>query len=112
MLTKVAPKHQVMDQFAAVDGQIHVAGFTMTQISAMLDKKVFYVYSRDVIAAQVEKFRQQIPPRIKLHFAVKANPNPAVAPHPAGSVPRSCTSSSCLRDTACTARMTHCRKSA
>nr|WP_317133698.1 hypothetical protein [Rheinheimera salexigens] len=78
MLTKVAPKHQVMDQFAAVDGQIHVAGFTMMQISAMLDKKVFYVYSRDVIAAQVEKFRQQIPPRIKLHFAVKANPNPAV----------------------------------
>lgn len=78
MLAKNTPKHQVMDQFSSVDGQLLVAGFTMSQISAMLAKNVFYVYSREVIAQQVAKFRQHIPARIKLHFAVKANPNPAV----------------------------------
>lgn len=77
-VVKSAPKHQEMDQFIAENGQLKLAGFSMAQIGAMLDKKVFYAYSRDVIAAQVDKFRQQIPSRIKLHFAVKANPYPAV----------------------------------
>ncbi|MGI5310471.1 pyridoxal-dependent decarboxylase, exosortase A system-associated [Rheinheimera sp. WS51] len=78
MTVKTAPSHQVMEQFDTVNGQLQIAGFTMAQISAMLDKNVFYAYSREVMRQQVAKFRQQIPARIKLHFAVKANPNPAV----------------------------------
>jgi len=74
MTDKTVPTHQQMDQFHAVDGQLQVAGYTLAQIGAMLDKPVFYVYSREVIAAQVAKFRNTIPKRIKLHFAVKANP--------------------------------------
>lgn len=74
MTDKIAPTHQAMDQFQTVNGQLQVAGYNMAQIGAMLNKQVFYVYSREVMAAQVAKFRRMIPDRIKLHFAVKANP--------------------------------------
>ena len=73
-----APQHDHMTQFATVDNQLTLSGFNLSQIGAMLSKDVFYAYDKAVIAQQVERFRRFIPPRIKLHYAVKANPNAAV----------------------------------
>ena len=73
-----APQHDSMTQFATVDNQLTLSGFSLNQIGAMLGKDVFYAYDKAVIAQQVTKFRLAIPDRIKLHYAVKANPNAAV----------------------------------
>lgn len=73
-----APQHDHMTQFATVDNKLTLSGFNLSQIGAMLSKDVFYAYDKEVIAQQVERFRRFIPPRIKLHYAVKANPNAAV----------------------------------
>lgn len=70
--------HQVMDQFPVVAGQLQVGGYTLAQISRIVGHNAFYAYDRQVIAAQIAKFRQFMPARIHLHYAVKANPNPAV----------------------------------
>ncbi len=75
------PQHDEMDQFKQQGNELTVGGLTMSQISAALDKKVFYVYDREVISAQVQKFRQAMPPRIHLHYAVKANPFSPVVNH-------------------------------
>lgn len=73
-----APQHDHMTQFATVDNKLTLSGFNLSQIGAMLSKDVFYAYDKEVIAQQVERFRRFIPARIKLHYAVKANPNAAV----------------------------------
>ena len=73
--------HQLMDQFNQADNQLTVGGFKLSQIGAMLGKTVFYAYDRTVISAQVQRFRALIPDRIKLHYAIKANPYWPVIQH-------------------------------
>lgn len=81
-----APQHETMNQFQQQHGQLLVAGFTMQQLSKLCGKEAFYVYDRSVINAQVERFRQAIPSRIHLHYAVKANPYWPVIQHLASRV--------------------------
>ncbi|WP_372626983.1 pyridoxal-dependent decarboxylase, exosortase A system-associated [Arsukibacterium sp.] len=76
-----APQHEQMSQFRAEHGQLLAAGFSMTEISQLLNMPAFYVYDRSIINQQVASFRQHIPPRIKLHYAVKANPYWPVVEH-------------------------------
>ena len=78
--------HQLMDQFSQADNQLTVGGFKLNQIGAMLGKSVFYAYDRAVIGAQVQRFREFIPKRIKLHYAIKANPYWPVIQHLRGLV--------------------------
>lgn len=73
--------HERMDQFDQCDNQLILAGHRLDQLSAMLDKTVFYAYDRRVITKQVQRFRAIIPPRIKLHYAIKANPYWPVIQH-------------------------------
>ena len=44
----------------------------------MLNQQVFYAYDKNVVKAQIDKFHQHIPSQIKLHYAIKANPYPAL----------------------------------
>jgi diaminopimelate decarboxylase len=77
-IPSTTPQHEPMTQFGQSGTDITLGGFSLSQISTMLDKHVFYAYDRTVIAQQVQRFRQAIPARIKLHYAVKANPYAAV----------------------------------
>ncbi|MDX3772866.1 pyridoxal-dependent decarboxylase, exosortase A system-associated [Chromatiaceae bacterium AAb-1] len=81
-----APQHEQMNQFQQHHGQLIVADMTMQQIANLTGKEVFYVYERRVISEQVQYFRQNIPSRIKLHYAVKANPYWPVVQHLAARV--------------------------
>ncbi|GAB2929905.1 pyridoxal-dependent decarboxylase, exosortase A system-associated [Rheinheimera gaetbuli] len=73
--------HDLMDQFELRDNQLILGGYRLDQISAMLGKSVFYAYDRSVITNQVQRFRSVIPARIKLHYAIKANPYWPVLQH-------------------------------
>ncbi|MAD74815.1 MAG: pyridoxal-dependent decarboxylase, exosortase A system-associated [Rheinheimera sp.] len=76
-----APQHEQMSQFSTQNGQLLAAGFSMTEISQLLNRPAFYVYDRSIINQQVASFRRHIPSRIKLHYAVKANPYWPVVEH-------------------------------
>ncbi len=41
----------------------------------------FYAYDRDAIARRVAELRAALPPAIELHYAMKANPMPALVGH-------------------------------
>lgn len=77
-MNKPALTHECMDQFDAQAGNLLIGGKTLEQISNLLDKEVFYAYDKAVICAQINKFREYVPKPIKLHYAMKANPLPAV----------------------------------
>ncbi|MDP2715848.1 pyridoxal-dependent decarboxylase, exosortase A system-associated [Rheinheimera sp.] len=79
--TAQLPQHELMSQFAQHNGQLLVGGFSLSAISRMLNKTVFYAYDRNIITQQVQRFRQALPARIKLHYAVKANPYWPVVQH-------------------------------
>ncbi|TMH29070.1 MAG: pyridoxal-dependent decarboxylase, exosortase A system-associated, partial [Betaproteobacteria bacterium] len=46
----------------------------------------FYAYDRALLRARVAQLRSALPPRIKLHYAMKANPMPALVCFMAGQV--------------------------
>jgi diaminopimelate decarboxylase len=81
MSSNSAPQHEQMSQFKTAQGQLVAAGLNMTEISQLLARPAFYVYERAIIDRQVANFRQYIPARIKLHYAVKANPYWPVVQH-------------------------------
>lgn len=75
------PTHAALPAFEVRGADLTVGGYSMPQISALLDKKVFYAYDRQLITAQVQRFRQAMPSQLQLHYAVKANPFLPVVQH-------------------------------
>lgn len=75
------PQHADMDQFPVVSNQLQVGGLSLTELAARAGSTPFYVYDRQLISERVRNLRQQLPPAIHLHYAMKANPMPAVVQH-------------------------------
>jgi diaminopimelate decarboxylase len=78
------PQHTPMDQFEVVDNCLHIGGLALTEAATKAGGTPFYAYDSAVMTAQVEKLRAALPPGIHLHYAMKANPMPAVVQHLAG----------------------------
>jgi diaminopimelate decarboxylase len=55
-----------------------VGGLSLARVAAVLGQTPFYAYDRAVIQARVATLRQALPAGIELHYAMKANPMPAV----------------------------------
>ena len=75
-----------MDHFTRVGGEVSVNGFALTRLAAQVGQTPFYAYDRALISARVEALRRALPPRIRLHYAMKANPMPALVGHLVGLV--------------------------
>jgi diaminopimelate decarboxylase len=63
--------------FAVADHRLLVGGRTLEDIAAQLGTP-FYAYDRALIEARVAALRAAMPPELRLHYAVKANPLPEV----------------------------------
>jgi len=78
---KQKPVHARMEQFPVVDGELSVGGIPITQLAQRAGQTPFYVYDRHLITERVNSLRSALPDEIRLHYAVKANPMPAVVQH-------------------------------
>lgn len=67
-----------MKQFPVVDGQLQVGGMPLTQLAARVGQTPFYAYDRQLLRARVGELRRALPASVKLHYAMKANPMPAL----------------------------------
>lgn len=72
------PVHAPMTQFQRRDNQLLVGGKTLAQIEAMVLNTPFYAYDKSVIEKQVSALKNALPSAIQLHYAIKANPMPAL----------------------------------
>lgn len=77
-MARTIPAHAEMNQFEVKEQQLLVGGKSLDNIASILDKQVFYAYDKSVVKNQIDKFHQYIPSAIKLHYAIKANPYPAL----------------------------------
>ncbi|KAB2926772.1 MAG: pyridoxal-dependent decarboxylase, exosortase A system-associated, partial [Dechloromonas sp.] len=80
------PIHAPITQFAIADGQLLVNGLSLERLAARVGQTPFYAYDRSLLKARVAELRSALPAAIKLHYAMKANPMPAVVGLMAGLV--------------------------
>jgi diaminopimelate decarboxylase len=72
--------------FPVIDNQLHIGGLSLTQLADQLGQTPFYVYYRGLMTERVNMLRAALPEGTHLHYAIKANPMPAVITHFAGLV--------------------------
>ena len=75
-----------MEQFAVRGGELLINDQPLTRVAARVGQTPFYAYDRSLLRARVAQLRAALPPAIKLHYAMKANPMPAVVALMAGLV--------------------------
>ena len=63
-----------------------VGGLPLAQLAERVGQTPFYAYDRQLIKQRVAELRAALPASVKLHFAMKANPMPAVVGYMAGLV--------------------------
>lgn len=78
MTTPTAPVHPRMNQFLTADDQLLVGGLPLSQLAERVGQTPFYAYDRNLLRSRVTELRAALPKNVKLHFAMKANPMPAV----------------------------------
>lgn len=67
-----------MSQFTSDGEQLIVGGMSLSRLAERVGQTPFYAYDRNLIKARVTELRSSLPSTIKLHYAMKANPMPAV----------------------------------
>ena len=72
------PLGPIPDGFTAVGGELAVDGVPASVLVARAGRTPCFVYSRAMIAKRIAALRAAMPPRLALHYAVKANPLPAL----------------------------------
>ncbi|HKP66211.1 MAG TPA: alanine racemase, partial [Casimicrobiaceae bacterium] len=74
------PRH-VACRFDVVDDCLVVGGVPLTRLAAQIGRTPFYAYDRGHIDARVASLRDALPREVSLHYAMKANPMPALVAH-------------------------------
>lgn len=80
------PVHAPMQQFPVRQGELVIGGENLSMLAARVGQTPFYAYDRALLRQRVSELRQALPEAVKLHFAMKANPMPAVVNFMAGLV--------------------------
>jgi diaminopimelate decarboxylase len=80
------PVHAAQIHFTVADNILRVGGVPLTRLAARVGSTPFYAYDRGLLSARVDAVRASLPPQLRLHYSVKANPMPALVQHMAGLV--------------------------
>ena len=80
------PEHAPMSHWRTADGCLQVNGVPLPRLVARVGQTPFFAYDRELLRERVALLRRHIPSEIHLHYAMKANPMPAVVQFMAGLV--------------------------
>jgi len=70
--------HAPLTGFDCDGDELSIAGMSLSALASRIGRTPFYAYSRDVMRARVADLRARLPGNLHLHYAIKANPMPAV----------------------------------
>ncbi len=85
-MTIPRPTHAPMPQFPVDNGELLVGGIPLTRLAARVGQTPFYAYDRQLLNQRVAALRAALPNTAKIHYAMKANPMPALVAHMASLV--------------------------
>lgn len=75
------PAHAPMEQWPVVDGCLLVGGIALPRLAERVGSTPFYAYDRGLLTRRVQMLREQLGDTVDLHYAIKANPMPALVCH-------------------------------
>jgi diaminopimelate decarboxylase len=75
------PSHSSTTVFPIKNGELAIGGLPLSQLALRVGQTPFYAYDRTALNSRVAELRQQMPAKLKIHYAMKANPMPAVVQH-------------------------------
>jgi diaminopimelate decarboxylase len=75
------PIHAPLQQFPVVDDALLVGGMTIARLVAQVGQTPFFAYDREVMTRRLSTLREALPAGVSIHYALKANPMPAVVGH-------------------------------
>jgi diaminopimelate decarboxylase len=81
-----APSHAPSGQFAVDHEDLLIGGSSVAALSTRVGQTPFFAYDRSLLRSRVTDLREALPTSIKLHYAMKANPMPALVCFMAGLV--------------------------
>ena len=74
-------QHAPHPWFAVENDQLMIGGRSIGDLAAQAGQTPFYVYDRSVMTRKVRELRAALPHAVHVHYAMKANPMPAVVRH-------------------------------
>ncbi len=80
------PVHAPQTQYEVKDNQLMIGGLSVSQLVDRVGSTPFYAYDRAKLTERVNYVRQHMPEKLKIHYAMKANPMPALVQHMAAIV--------------------------
>ncbi|MEE9396335.1 MAG: pyridoxal-dependent decarboxylase, exosortase A system-associated [Methylococcales bacterium] len=80
-MTRPTATHSPITHFSVEDNCLVIGGIKLTRLTQRVGKTPFYAYDRKLITDRVQNLRTLLPPDIRIHYAMKANPMPAVVQH-------------------------------
>ena len=78
--------HPALTHWQVRDHCLQIGGQSLTRLADRLGRTPFFAYDRRLLDERVALLRRSLPKSLKLHYAIKANPMPAVAQHLAAQV--------------------------
>lgn len=72
------PLHTHIDGYGVEDNELTVGGRKISDIAREMGPGPFYVYDSALVRQRIEHLRRHLPGGMHLHYAVKANPMPAL----------------------------------
>lgn len=67
--------------FGQIEGELAVGGIPLKRLANQVGSTPFFAYDRALLTGRVKLLRSTLPQQIKLSYAIKANPMPAVVQH-------------------------------
>ena len=74
-------QHAAHPYFSAANGELLIGGRRVTDLARDVGRTPFYAYDSGVMSRKVEELRAALPRDLEIHYAMKANPLPAVVAH-------------------------------
>ncbi|MHA4871531.1 pyridoxal-dependent decarboxylase, exosortase A system-associated [Duganella sp. PWIR1] len=74
----MTPVHAEQRQFPVLDDCLQLGGITLPRLAERVGRTPFYAYEREHIQSRVALLRNSLPTAMHLHYAIKANPMPAL----------------------------------
>lgn len=73
--------HPSFAPWQSENGELLIGNVPVRQIAARLGQTPFYAYDREKITQRIKELRAALPSSVRLHYAIKANPMPAIVGH-------------------------------
>ena len=80
------PMHTAMKKFPVNDNELLIGNIPINRLAERVGSTPFYAYDRKVMIEQLDVLRMHLPATVHIHYAMKANPMPAVVQHLANLV--------------------------